>query len=1239
MKKKKVKSSIRITLENFLMKLGIGMRAKLIIIFLLLEVIPLSLMTYIAWTQFTALGEGMRNMAVEDTSQALNDSAVENIERMTTDTAVAVADFLYERDDDILYLANMEPSEEAYATFMEQQVGRLVKQGDWVLAKDGESWVEATPKTSSQPAVVSTNSENNDMNGFHYRQPEVFEYETVSLYDEIAFIDLDGNEIVKVVNPNSTKVNYPFDPEKKNVSTRENTYIKAETYFIELKDLAPGEIYVSDVIGAYVGTNYIGMYVPETVETAAEERGYDIEYDPSTQAYAGQENPNGTRFEGIVRWATPVTDDTGAVTGYVTFALNHDHIMEFVDHITPMNERYTELPSAYEGNYAFIWDYQCRSICHPRHHSIYGFDPETGDPQVPWLEQSIYDAWQQSGIEKWNDFIVGWPEFDNQSREKKPAAALTQAGLVGLDGRYLNNAPQCTGWMDLTENGGSGSFYILWSGLYKLTTAGAIPYYTGQYAPSAENSYSRRGFGFVAIGAGLEDFTMPATMMEENLTEEISANLSDTLTQLAINAIILIVLVVLIAIFTASSFTGSITNLIKGISRFRAGERQFRFDAPVKDEFGTLADSFDDMADSIVDSVNNPLVITDMDQKIIYANKEGLHLRKMPLDQLIGTHYGDNSVYPPESQYFPITALDAGKEADIYYIEETGQFIKGVAHYLLDKDGKKAGYIIETIDMTETVRGQIKSEEQRMLLDTVFSSSPDLIWYEDAEGRYMTVNPRFAAIAGRAPEDFVGATAGEMLPESIARQFTASDKEAIRKAIPLYAEETVEFFDGHSETLESVRTPVFGRDNILVGLLGFARNVTRRVSMEKELRTTQIELEDAVSDANAANQHKGAFLARMSHEIRTPMNAIIGLTSILMKQLQGIGKNDLNDDAVVDELKDNVNQIESSSQHLLSLLNDILDISKIEAGKIELIDEIMDIYKAAGTVETMVRPKCDEKNIAFRVRYDDFSPSTFKIDSLRLRQVLINLLGNAVKFTPDFGSIEFRIQNLDRKGGRTFARFSVKDTGIGISKDAEEAIFQPFEQESGSITKQYGGTGLGLAISQKIVEMLGGRLELESEVGVGSEFSFSIWLTEAEPDVHMDDIDMDIDQKFAGKHMLLIDDMRVNRIVVNSMLEESGIKIDEAEDGVDGVQMFANSSEGYYDIVLMDIQMPKMNGYDATQAIRALDRADANTVPIVALTANAFKEDIEKALSYGMNAHIAKPVDLETLIKTLFRYL
>lgn len=1103
----KIKTFFSESMSRWFNKLGLGMRAQLIIIFLLVKVIPLILLTVIAWRQFSNQGEVLREIAVNDSAAALNDSAVEKIERMSTDAAIRVADFLYGRDKDLLYLASLTPSEELYRAFADGALSRLIKKGTWEPAPDGRFWVRVNRLPSMRIGGISTNSENDDLNGFRHIPAATFGYEDVPLYDEIVFIDLDGNELVKVVAKGSTKRRHALDPAKKNVSQRENTYIKAETYFEKLRDLTPGEIYVSDVIGAYVGSNYIGMYAPKVVAEASETRGYDINYDPAGQAYAGMENPNGRRFEGIVRWATPVTGEDGAIIGYVTMALNHDHIMEFVDHISPMEESYTEIPSAFEGNYAFIWDYQCRSIAHPRHHSIVGFDPETGEPQIPWLEESIYEGWRASGLKKWTDYVEDYPTFFEQSRSKKPAWDLTKSGLVGLDGRYLNNAPQCTGWMDLTIDGGSGSFYILWSGLYKLNTVAAIPYYTGQYGPSEANGYSRRGFGFVAIGSNLESFTMPARETEARLVEAINESLKGTFMQLVATTAILIILVVFIAFWMASFLTSSITTLIEGISRFRAGERQFRFFAPIKDEFGTLADSFDEMADSIVSSVKNPLSIIDMNHNIIYMNECGLELVKSTLPEVVGTPYGASGIYPPDSRYDPVKALNEGIEAETFFVADRKRYIKGSASYFLSKSGEKLGYIIETADVTEMIN-------------------------------------------------------------------------------------------------------------------------------------KQNELEMAMNEANKANEHKGEFLARMSHEIRTPMNAIIGLSSIVQRNIDEMsGETNTDSDQLV-EIKDHIKQIGVSSQHLLGLLNDILDISKIEAGKISLSEEVIELHKLIESVGSIIKPRCDEKNIRFKTVVDKFTPAAVLTDSLRLRQVLINLLGNAVKFTPELGSVNFLVKRKECRDGQALVEFVVRDSGIGISKEAQVNIFQPFEQASGKITRQYGGTGLGLTICRHLVRIFGGDIALKSQTGEGSEFSFAIWLKETNEGLDKEAKLSDPAGKFVGKRVLLVDDVDLNRKVARAMLKITGIAIDEAQDGLIALEKFTASPEGSYDIILMDVLMPNMDGYQATMAIRSLShRDDATRVPIIALTANAFKEDIDRAHSAGMNDHIAKPVKMDQLVEALFKFL
>jgi signal transduction histidine kinase/CheY-like chemotaxis protein len=428
-----------------------------------------------------------------------------------------------------------------------------------------------------------------------------------------------------------------------------------------------------------------------------------------------------------------------------------------------------------------------------------------------------------------------------------------------------------------------------------------------------------------------------------------------------------------------------------------------------------------------------------------------------------------------------------------------------------------------------------------------------------------------------------------------------------------------------------VISPILNIDGSAGGILGFARDVSGRVAIEKELRRTQQDLEKAVDDANNANEHKGSFLARMSHEIRTPMNAIIGMTGIVKKKL-GEEKFDS------DDIKINVGQIEASSQHLLGLLNDILDISKIEAGKIELSPEIMDLGKLVNTVSTIIKPRCDEKNITFITR-SKIAEKSYLADPLRLRQVLINLLGNAVKFTPELGQIEFTIAKLETSNGADLLRFSVKDSGIGIAREALKTLFRPFEQANNQITKKYGGTGLGLAISRSIVQLFGGEITVESKEGAGSEFSFDIRLPEAQAETEDEILFEDATDILKGKRALLIDDVAINRLIAVNLLEFTGLEIDEADDGIAALKIFSASEPGTYDIIYMDIQMPNMDGYEACRRIRELDRKDAKTVPIIALTANAFKEDIDKALGNGMNGHLAKPMDPDKVLEVTLKLI
>ena len=591
----------------------LGMRGKLVLLFVLIKVFPLVIIVWVAWSQSSKLAEvlGIRyeslaelsrdslsetgELAVNDAVAALDERARNEIERITTDTAKSIARFLDARDQDIKLAAALVPNQETYRSFVTHRQSKLMSKSVWQLAADGSGWVSL--KDDSAGEQVSSTLDDNSKSFHSYPIDTRLVLENAPLYLEMTFIDLLGNERFKVT------ASERFTSELKDISVKANTYIKAESYFPALQKLKAGEIYVSDVIGAYVPSKVIGRFTPASAKKAG------VEFEPHESAYAGKENPNGKRFQGIVRWAMPVVS-SGKKIGYVSLALDHRHIMAFTDHIMPTEARYTNIPDASEGNYAFIWDDKGRNIAHPRHYFITGYDSETGEPQVPWLEQSVYDDWKSSGL-SYVEFTQQASSFRDQRLGRKPAKELMKTGFRALDCRYLNFAPQCTGWFDLTEKGGSGSFAIFWSGIWKLTTAAPIPYFTGQYGNSP------RGFGFVTVGANFDDFHLAAIASRQRIDKKIElidkkiqeqavegrsvivSNLREMAERLSASTVLMIVIVIIIAIWIASYLTKRITTLITGIALFKQGDRQYRFKTKAKDEMGSLADAFDEMADEV----------------------------------------------------------------------------------------------------------------------------------------------------------------------------------------------------------------------------------------------------------------------------------------------------------------------------------------------------------------------------------------------------------------------------------------------------------------------------------------------------------------------------------------------------------------------------------------------------------------------------------------------------------------
>ncbi len=569
---------------------------------------------------------------------------------------------------------------------------------------------------------------------------------------------------------------------------------------------------------------------------------------------------------------------------------------------------------------------------------------------------------------------------------------------------------------------------------------------------------------------------------------------------------------------------------------------------------------------------------------------------------------------PPHGHY-NVPILSGEKLLGVYvvYLEEGHTFAQWEVDFL-SSFAQVLASVIERAQLEETL------SKEKGKLRFLFEESPVGFALCDMEGVLVEVNQSFLDIVNYTEEEAKKLTYWELTPEEYAPQ----EEEQLKnlRETGSYGPYEKEYISKDGARVSVLLSGILlsegdGKDYIW----SVVEDITKRKEHEETMRRAR-------NEALAASRAKGDFLANMSHEIRTPMNGVLGMTDLLLET------------KLSEEQRDLAHTVHQSAESLLTIINDILDFSKIEAGKIELSPIDFSLPQYFHEIEKLHQIRMENKQLSFLVEADSDVPKNLIGDTGRLQQILVNLIGNAMKFTPAGGEVVLRAQVEKQEADRVQLLFHVSDTGLGIPYEKQAKIFEAFSQADSSVTREYGGTGLGLSISSQLVHLMGGDIGLQSEPGKGSTFYFTAWfglskqLKEQEPKGEAQSQDVVV-HEHENIHVLVAEDNAVNQKLVKRILEKVGYEVTLAENGKEAVDIFSKNS---FDIILMDMQMPLMSGEEATQCIREMENGDK--VPIVALTAHAMSGDREKYLAAGLDGYVSKPInkkELFSLISSLVR--